>query len=147
MRHRKWTILVAVVTLVLVAGIFVKNSGSATAFPGSDCSSYQLPKGAIAYMSGIAAEENTITIVYRMPDASSGHELTVPFDAIDATCTDPRVRELVASAHEGNREIKEAMCKFAADVLSGRIQLPPGKGDHYDLAYAQDWYRKSCLPK
>jgi len=106
-----------------------------------------LPKGAVAEMSAIAAEKNTITIFYRMPDGSSGHKLTVPFDTVDATCTDPRIRELVASAHEGDRETKESMCKFAADVLSGRIQLPPGKGDHYDLEYAREWYRKSCLPK
>lgn len=146
MRRRKWTVSVVLVVLAVVAGIFARNSGSATAFPGSDCSSYQLPKGAVAHMSAIAAERNTITIFYYLPGGSSG-KFVLPFDSIDATCTDPRIRELVASAHEGDREIKESMCKFAADVLSGRIQLPPGKGDHYDLAYAREWYRKACLPK
>jgi hypothetical protein len=144
MRGRKWIVTIAVVVLAVAAVVIARNSGSVTAFQGSDCFSYQLPKGAVAYMSAVAAERNTITIVYRMPDGSSGHKITVPFDAIDATCTDLQIREIVSSAHEGNRKIKESMCRFIADVLSGRVRLPPGKGDHYDLAYAREWYRKSC---
>lgn len=168
MPGRKWFVSMAVVALAVIVGMIARNSSpttsqplqttimasttpatvtsSTTALPGSDCSSYQLPKGAVAYMSAVAAEKNTITIVYRMADGSSGHELAVPFDAIDVTCTDPRIRELVTSAHKGAQEIRDSMCKSIADVLSGRIQVPPKK--HYNLAYAQEWYSKSCpVPK
>lgn len=114
----------------------------AAARQGSNCAPYKLPPGAEIRELGSSEDENRITIVYRAP--SGEDTLIVPYDAIAATCVDPLIHGVVAHVHEQAREMHESRCKFVGDLLAGRTQLPPGKGDNYNLEYAEEWYRKEC---
>jgi len=130
--------------LTAAVAIVVKTAHSAYAFPGSDCYAYVLPKGAAVYSVAVSADENTITMTYKTPNGNRG-QLVVPLDAIAATCVDTQIRGAVAVAQEDQQKIKESMCRFAADVLAGRVQIPPDKRPHFDRAYMEKWYRTSCL--
>lgn len=144
MRHSRWLLPVAMTALGIAMNTTIRISESAIAFPGSDCYPYVLPKGAAVYDVAVSAERKTITMTYSMPGGNTG-QLVVPLDAVAATCVDAQIQGIVSVAQEEQQQIKESMCRFAADVLAGRVQIPPEKRPHFDQAYMEKWYRTSCL--
>jgi len=129
--------------MIVALGVAIKNSDRAIAFQGSYCGQTSLPQGAQVVQVGASAMRNTITISYSTPDGGSGY-LTVPFDTIAATCSDPMIRSVVTGAQRGHKEVIESMCRYVADVFAGRVSLPLDKVDHFDVNYARQWYETTC---
>src|SRR5207247_10528067 len=147
--RRKWGLLgmlIAITGVAVAASVMISRPRAATALQGTICGQYSLPQGAEVSELGVTRDANKkliIAILYKTPDGGSG-QLTIPFDTIAATCSDPKIRGIVAAAQEEDTKATQSSCKFVEDLMAGRVQLPPDVRDTYDRAYAEQWYRKMC---
>jgi len=147
LHERRWGALLVIAAVAIAAGVMIRNTRSATAIEGRICGQYDVPQDAEVHQVGVTIDANKnpiIVISYRTTDGGRS-DLTIPFDTIAATCSDSWIRGIVAGAQEGHREVIQSSCKFVGDLLAGRVQLPPDVREKYDRAYAEEWYRKTCL--
>ena len=146
MHRRKLIALSAVAVIAIAAWVAIKNTRSVTPVQGTICGEYNLPDGAQAHQVGIGKDANGNAIIILDYQSTSGPGiLTMPFDTIAVTCNHPLIRGVVAGAQEGDRQATQWSCKFVEDLMAGRVQLSPSMRDSYDRAYAEQWYRKTCL--